>query len=115
MKKDKTKQRYARFISDSVASVKHKILSTDNIQWEFTILLKNNSYEKIFINDIVLECNCIKYKLEKKPFTFNETKKLIFLYLQNKNNYYFNKNIVIIMNNGKYFYNINLKQSELDK
>ena len=110
LQEKKTYQNYATFIRDSVVYVKKIQHSAKEIVWETEIILINTSKHQIFINDILTGCGCIKYEFSKKPFTYNETSKLRFRYSIKASESYFNKNSLILLNNGRYFFCVNLKK-----
>ena len=109
--KEAPQQNYATFIKDSVAYSKVIRHTEKEIVWKIDIVLRNTSKFQVFINDIVVGCRCIKYKFSKKPFIYNETSKLAFYYSSEASNPYLNKRVLILLNNGRYFFNVNLKKS----
>ena len=102
-------QNSATFIKDSVMCSKIVRYTEKEIVWKIDIELRNTSKLEVFINDIVVGCKCIKYRFSKKPFIYNETSKLAFYYSSEASNPYFNKRVLILLNNGRYFFYVNLK------
>lgn len=97
-------QEYASFIKETACKVIKKKDKWNNYVLIFTIKLQSDYSKDLFISDVISGCKCVDVKFDKKPFKKGNAILLQIEYKPEKGEAYFNKKIMILFNDGKYYY-----------
>lgn len=110
LEKQEFSQKHVENLTDSIVMVKQ--ISTDSVkkEWAIDIELKNHGTEPLFINSVITGCSCLKSNYDNKLFRKNENSIINIIYTpkDNTDSTFFNKTIMIIFNDGKYYHAVDI-------
>lgn len=87
-----------------------KIEDKKDEQWKIDLTLVNGSNNVIYLSTVLTGCGCIKSKYNKEPIKPKQKFKISFCYTPYNKEVHFSKDIMIFLNDGIYYYAVNLHQ-----